>query len=144
MKSLAAIFIGGLLFGFGLALSGLVEQEIVLSFLQLDDLGLAVTMGAALAVSLPVYQVMPRRRKRPPLGAAFERFPAHVTRRNVIGGALFGIGWGVSGVCPGAAIASLGTGNWPVLAALLGMLVGAYLQGVFLPERPAVASGATA
>lgn len=144
MKQLAIILVGGLLFGFGLAWSGLVQQEIVLSFLRLEDLGLAVMMMGALLVSTPLYQIAPRVRERPPFGAAFERFPRRVTSRNVIGGAIFGIGWGLSGVCPGAVLASLGTGNWPILAALAGLLVGAYLQGAFLPERPAVAPGAAA
>lgn len=138
MKQLGVIALGGLLFGFGLAWSGLVRQEVVLSFLRLEDLGLALMMGAALVVSTPVYQIAPRLAPRPPLGREFERFPKRVTSRNVIGGALFGVGWGVSGVCPGAVIGSLGVGNWPVVAALGGMLVGAYLQGVFLAERPTV------
>lgn len=140
MKALATIFAGGLLFGFGLALSNLVKQEVVLSFLHLTDLGLAVTMIGALMITVPIYQIAPRVRPRPPLGREFERFPRRVTARTVLGGALFGIGWGVSGVCPGALIASLGTGNWPVLAALAGMLIGAYVQGVFLPERSAAAA----
>jgi uncharacterized membrane protein YedE/YeeE len=132
VKQLIAIAAGGLLFGFGLAWSGLVRQEVVLDFLQLEDLGLAVMMMAALAVSLPIYQIAPRVRPRPPLDRAFERFPARVARHNVLGGVVFGLGWGVSGVCPGAVIGSLGVGNWPIVAALAGMLVGAYLQGAFL------------
>jgi uncharacterized membrane protein YedE/YeeE len=137
MRQLVVIAVGGVLFGFGLAWSGLVRQEVVLSFLRLEDLGLALMMGAALAVTTPIYQIVPRLRKTPPIGAEFERFPRRVTRANVLGGALFGVGWGISGICPGAAIASLGLGNWPVLAALAGMLVGAYVQGAFLTGRPA-------
>jgi len=47
----------------------------------------------------------------------------------VIGAAIFGIGWGLSGVCPGPAIAGLGVGNAPVLWALAGLFAGAYVQG---------------
>ncbi|MHC4948023.1 MAG: YeeE/YedE family protein [Planctomycetota bacterium] len=144
MKGLLTIFAGGLLFGFGLALSGLAKQEIVLSFVQLRDLGLAVTMIGALAITLPIYQLAPRLRPRPAHGRSFERFPVRVTGANVVGGALFGVGWGISGVCPGAAIASLGTGNWPILLALAGMLVGAYVQGAWLARPPAAAAGAAA
>jgi uncharacterized membrane protein YedE/YeeE len=54
---------------------------------------------------------------------------------------VFGIGWGLSGVCPGSAIASIGVGNWPILAAVAGMLLGAYLQGAVMSRS--VASQAT-
>ena len=49
---------------------------------------------------------------------------------------IFGIGWGLCGVCPGPAIAGLGVGNWPVAIALLAMIVGAYVQGRLFPEEP--------
>ena len=49
--------------------------------------------------------------------------------RTIGGAALFGVGWGLSGVCPGPAIANLGTGDWPVAVALAGMVAGAYIQG---------------
>ncbi len=140
IPGLPVIFAGGVLFGVGLAVSAMVQQEVVLGFLQLNDMGLAVTMGAALLVAVPIYQLAPRRRATPFLGPAWERQPRRVTSRHLFGGAIFGIGWGVSGVCPGSAIASIGTGNWPILAAIGGMLVGAWAQGVLLPERGAAAS----
>ncbi|MHC4081377.1 MAG: DUF6691 family protein [Planctomycetota bacterium] len=136
MKRLMVIFVGGLLFGFGLAVSNMVEQEIVLGFVQLRDFGLAVTMGGALLVTMPIYQLVARQRRRPPLGGEYERFPRRVAPKNIIGGVIFGIGWGLSGVCPGSAIASIGVGNWPILAAVAGMLLGAYLQGALI-SRPA-------
>jgi uncharacterized membrane protein YedE/YeeE len=141
MTRLVVIFVGGLLFGFGLAVSNMVEQEIVLGFVQLRDLGLGVTMAGALVITAPIYQLAARLRPRPPLGADFERFPRRVTARNVVGGVVFGIGWGLSGVCPGSAIASIGVGNWPILAAVAGMLLGAYLQGAVMSRS--VASQAT-
>lgn len=135
VRGLPVIFAGGVIFGFGLALSTMVKQEVVLGFLELRDMGLLVTMGAALLVAVPVYQLAPRLRVAPPLGPAWDRHPRRVTTRHLAGGALFGIGWGLSGICPGSAFASVGTGNWPVLAAIAGMLVGAWAQGVLLPER---------
>lgn len=47
----------------------------------------------------------------------------------ILGALLFGIGWGINGVCPGPAIAALGAGNWPLLIALFAMLAGVYVQG---------------
>jgi uncharacterized membrane protein YedE/YeeE len=137
MKQLVVLFIGGLLFGFGLAVSNMVEQEIVLGFVQLRDFGLALTMGGALLVTMPIYQVVARLRKRPPLGGEYERFPRQVAPKNIIGGVIFGVGWGLSGVCPGSALASVGVGNWPILAAVAGMLLGAYLQGVLMSSAAA-------
>jgi uncharacterized membrane protein YedE/YeeE len=49
--------------------------------------------------------------------------------RTIVGAAIFGVGWGLSGVCPGPAIAGIGDGNWPLLLALAGMFAGAYVQG---------------
>ncbi len=130
MMRLAVIFAGGLLFGIGLAVSTMVEQEVVLGFVQLRDMGLAVTMAGALAIGIPIYQLAPRLAARPPLGREFERLPRPICARHVAGGVIFGIGWGLSGICPGSAFASLGTGNWPILVGIGGMLLGAYLQGL--------------
>ena len=135
MSGLLAILSGGLVFGVGLVVSGLARQEVVLDFLRLDDLGLALTMLAALVVTLPIYRLCARYGWRPPLGPRFERFPRRVERKHVIGGIVFGIGWGVSGVCPGGALASLGLGNLPMLAGVAGMLVGAYLHGAMQREE---------
>jgi uncharacterized membrane protein YedE/YeeE len=143
VRGLPVIFAGGVVFGVGLAISNMVEQEVVLAFLQLRDMGLAVTMGAALLVAVPVYQLAPRRRPAPPLGPAWDRHPRRVTARHLCGGAIFGVGWGLSGICPGSAIASLGTGNWPILAGIAGMLAGAWAQGALFPE-PATAPPAQA
>lgn len=129
MKSLALLFASGLVFGLGLELSGMHRQEVVLSFLQFDDLGLAVMMGTALLVATPLFQWALRKGSRPWCAASYERMPAEVRSSNVFGGILFGIGWGLSGVCPGSAIASLGAGNLPILWAFGGMLLGAYVQG---------------
>ena len=118
----------GAVFGAGLAVSGLYSQEAVLAFLQLRDLGLVFTMAAGVAVAAPFYRLAPRR-ARPVLGSEFERPARELEPRHVLGGALFGVGWGISGVCPGAALASLGAGNLPMLAGLAGMLLGAYGQG---------------
>jgi uncharacterized membrane protein YedE/YeeE len=142
VKRLVVIFAGGLLFGFGLAWSTMVQQEIVLGFVQLRDLGLAVTMGGALVITVPIYQLTARLRRRPPLGGEYERFARRVAPKNVIGGVIFGVGWGLSGICPGSALASIGVGNWPILAGVAGMLLGAYLQGA-LASKPVQVSAIT-
>lgn len=120
----------GALFGFGLALSGMVRPEVVLSFLQLQDFGLMLVMGGGLAVTLAAYQLAPRWRRAPLLASAYEAHTARMHRDTFVGSALFGVGWGLSGVCPGPAIAGLGTGNWDLLWALAGIALGALAQGL--------------
>lgn len=56
-------------------------------------------------------------------------------RNMVAGGSIFGVGWGLSGICPGAAYNSVGIGNYPVLVAIAGMFVGAYARGYWLARR---------
>jgi uncharacterized membrane protein YedE/YeeE len=124
-----AVLASGALFGFGLALSTMVQPEVVLSFLRFQDFGLMLVLGGAVAVTLLAYSVLPRLRKSPLLGGSFERHTAALNAPTLIGSAMFGMGWGLSGVCPGPAIAGLGTGNWQLLWALLGIVVGAGLQG---------------
>jgi uncharacterized protein len=129
--SLLATLLGGVLFGFGLALSTMVSPEVVLSFLRLQDLGLMLVMGGAVAVTVLAYQLAPRFLKQPLLGERFEQRAANLDRSTLVGAAIFGVGWGICGVCPGPAIAGLGVGNLDMLWALGGMLVGAYAQGVW-------------
>jgi uncharacterized protein len=130
LGQLLAVLVAGALFGFGLALSTMVRPEVVLSFLRFSDLGLMLVMGGAVAVALLAYQLLPRLLKRPLLGGQFHRHVAHMNRDTLQGAAIFGIGWGLCGVCPGPAIAGLGTGNGDLLWALGGIALGALVQGL--------------
>ena len=125
-----AVLVSGALFGFGLALSTMVQPEVVLSFLRFQDWGLMLVMGGAVLVTVLVYQLVPRLLRRPLLGDHFSVRPAVLDRDTVLGAAIFGVGWGICGVCPGPAIAGLGTGNAAMLVALGGIALGAYLQGL--------------
>ena len=134
LRLLVTLF-GGMLFGFGLALSTMVSPEVVLSFLRLQDFGLMLVMGGAVAVTVLVYQFAPRLLKQPLLGEHFAQRAAKLDRNTLVGAAIFGLGWGICGVCPGPAIAGLGVGNLDMLWALAGMLVGAYAQGILADAR---------
>ena len=124
------ILVGGLIFGFGLGFSHMARPEVVLNFLTFEDFGLLFVMFGAAVVSGVAFAVMPRISDAAPLtGDRYERRLKPFDRNVVIGGAVFGVGWGLSGICPGAAYASLGVGNVTILWALGGMFVGAYLQG---------------
>ena len=131
------VVLGGLIQGFGLAYSGMARPEVVLDFLQFEDLGLVFVMGGAAAVSAVVFLVVPRVRDTAPLtGDAYGRRLKSMDRNVAVGGVVFGVGWGLSGICPGAAYASLGVGNVTILWALAGMFLGAYLQGAWRSREP--------
>ena len=128
--NMLATLVSGVLFGFGLAVSTMIQPEVVLSFLRFTDLGLLLVMGGAVALVMLSYKLGPRLLKRPLLGDSFHTHPSVWNRDTALGSALFGAGWGLCGVCPGPAIASLGTGNMSLLWALSGIALGALVQGL--------------
>ena len=130
------IFVGGLVFGFGLGFSHMARPEVVVNFLLFEDLGLPFVMFGAAIVSGIAFALLPRIRETAPLtGNRYERRLKPLDRNVLIGGAIFGVGWGLSGICPGAAYASLGVGNITILWALAGMFLGAYAQGYWRSRR---------
>ena len=129
---MAALFalLAGLLFGLGLIVSGMANPAKVLGFLDLAgswDPSLAFVMGGAIAIGVPVFLIA-RRRATSLLGLAMQ-LPASsaITLRLVLGSALFGIGWGIAGFCPGPALVAMGAGYGKaavfVAAMIAGMLV---------------------
>ena len=135
-RAFAFVLAAGALFGFGLALSSMVRPEVVLDFLLWRDLGLLLVLGGAVAVTFFAYRFVPRLFARPWTGGQFQQHPSEMSARTLGGAALFGVGWGLSGVCPGPAIAGLGTANWPLAVALGGLVLGAYVQGRFFGGSP--------
>ncbi|WP_049997060.1 DUF6691 family protein [Halococcus sediminicola] len=138
------IVLGGALFGFGLAYSGMAKPEIVLDFLQLQDWGLVFVMGGAAAVTGTVITVATRYLSRAPLtGERYGKREKTFDRSVLLGGVIFGVGWGISGLCPGSAYASLGIGNFPILIGIAGMFLGAYAQGYWRSYRENTTGTAT-
>ena len=125
------LFIGGIVFGFGLAVGGMAKPEVVLSFLQLEDFGLIVLMGFASGVASLAINVVPRFVEKPLLGGEFKPRARTLNRNTIIGAVIFGVGWGLSGQCPGSAWSSLGIGNVPVLLGIAAMFLGSYVMGRF-------------
>lgn len=125
-----ATLAAGALFGFGLSYSSMIRPEVVLSFLRFEDFGLMLVMGGAVMVALLAYKLAPRLLARPLLDDHFHKHPSVWNRDTAVGAALFGVGWGLCGVCPGPAIAGLGAGNWDLLWALAGIALGALVQGL--------------
>jgi hypothetical protein len=132
MKRTLLILIGGLVFGFGLAYSQMTHPEVVLDFLQFDDLGLLFVMGGASVVAGLTFQLASRSKRKAPLtDKPYALREKSFDKNVIIGGVIFGIGWGISGICPGAAYASLGIGNFPILIGIGGMFIGTYLLGLW-------------
>lgn len=125
------LFIGGIFFGFGLAWGGMSKPEVVLSFLQLKDFGLTVLMGAATVTTFVAINVVPIFIEKPILGGEFKPRVRTLNRNTLLGAVVFGVGWGMSGLCPGSALASLGIGNISALIGIAAMFAGAYAMGRF-------------
>jgi len=128
-KTNLIVLFGGILFGFGLAYSGMTKPEIVLSFLQLKDLGLIFVLGGAALVTAVAINVLARFLKKPTFGEQYKPRTRILSLTTIVGAIIFGVGWGISGQCPGSAMASLGIGNLPALIGVAGMFLGAYIMG---------------
>lgn len=123
------LYAGGLIFGAGLAVGGMSKPDIVLSFLKLEDLGLIILMGCAAGLNFIAINIVPRFIDKPLLGGEFKPRERKFGRNTMIGAIIFGVGWGLSGLCPGAALSSLGVGNIPALAGIGAIFLGAYVMG---------------
>ena len=128
--------LAGLVFGFGLILSGMANSAKVLGFLDLAggwDPSLALVMAGAIAVG-SVSFALAKTRTISFLGAEMKLTTArHIDRRLIAGGLVFGIGWGIAGFCPGPALVALGMGEDKAFVFVAAMLAG---MGVFeLLER---------
>ena len=127
MRAVVAALFSGTLFGAGLAWSGMTNPARVLGFLDLTgdwDPTLVLVMVGALAVSAPLFPLV-LRQPRPLLAALFS-LPSRrdLDGRLIAGAAIFGVGWGLAGLCPGPAIAGLITGSTDILLFVAAMLAG--------------------
>ncbi|AGS38434.1 MAG: putative membrane protein YedE/YeeE [Cycloclasticus pugetii] len=129
LKILSAL-VAGVIFGVGLALSQMVNPNKVINFLDITgqwDPSLMFVLGGAVLTTTLAYRFIFSRGK--PLLADDFQLPTllQIDRPLIIGAALFGIGWGVIGYCPGPAVASLGFGFQEPLLVVVSMLVGMLL-----------------
>ncbi|HRH21444.1 MAG TPA: YeeE/YedE family protein [Brevundimonas sp.] len=135
MSRLVVAIVCGLLFGAGLVLSDMVNPARVLAFLDVAgawDPSLALVMVGALIPSSVAY-LLRRRMDAPVAETAFAVPETRRIDRALVGGAiLFGLGWGLVGLCPGPALAALVTGLWPALVFVAAMLAGMILFRVTL------------
>lgn len=133
-----SIFLSGLLFGIGLVISGMSNPAKVIGFLDIAgnwDPSLALVMGGGLLVTLPAFHWV-LKRKHPLFEASFYLPSAKDIDSKLLGGAaLFGIGWGIAGFCPGPALTALLTFNPTVLLFVGSMIIGMIIHWVLF-EKP--------
>ncbi len=137
MKQSFIALLCGTLFGFGLAFSGMIHPENVIAFLDITgqwDPGLALVMAGALVVAIPGFYFI-RQRHQPLMASDFcLSAKTNIDAPLVAGAALFGIGWGMSGYCPGPAIAGLGIGNLDAIFVILSIYTGFMSQPLFFKK----------
>ncbi|HEY0214281.1 MAG TPA: DUF6691 family protein [Paenirhodobacter sp.] len=132
MRMISALLIG-MVFGAGIAVSGMINPAKVLNFFDVVgtwDPSLALVMVGALIVVSIGYRIV-LRRDGPLWGARFQ-LPVRrdIDLRLIAGAAMFGIGWGIAGFCPGAAIPALGLGHADTLIFIVAMIAGILLARI--------------
>lgn len=123
----------GAAFGFVLSRSGAADYDFIQRMFLLRDFQLYGIIGVAVAVTAPGLLLLKRRGRT--LGGgplAIEAKPRHAG--NLVGGVLFGIGWSITGMCPGPILVNIGEGKVYAIAALAGVLVGVSLFAALYPR----------
>lgn len=139
MAAISSLLIG-MLFGMGLLWAGMANPAKVLGFLDLFgqwDPSLAFVMGGGLVTSAAGYWLFAKKRQRALLSDRM-RLPTAtaVTRRLIVGSAIFGVGWGLAGICPGPALTLAGSGFWQGLVFVLSMMLGMMVQHIVVSRCP--------
>lgn len=140
MANRIAGLLSGLIFGFGLALSGMTQPEKVLGFLDMTgkwDPSLLFVLGGAVGVTVIAFRFVLRRKT--PLFDSRYYFSdkTQIDRPLILGAAIFGIGWGIGGYCPGPAVALIAAPNWELWAFLPAMLSGIYIHKLWVAAHEA-------
>jgi len=130
----ASALLTGFIFGLGLAISQMVNPKKVLDFLDVTgnwDPSLALVMAAAVGVAMLAFRFVLKRRQ--PLFESEFHLPrvTKVDRSVLIGSAVFGLGWGIGGYCPGPGIAALSAGSVDALVFVAGMVLGSLVYRRF-------------
>lgn len=127
---LIATYLIGLIFGVGISISGMANPAKVLNFFDIVgvwDPSLILVMGGALITTFIGYKLV-LGRAAPLFESGFNVPTSRVIDAKLVGGsAIFGIGWGIAGFCPGGALPALGTGRWEVIAFTAALLAGIFL-----------------
>ncbi|GAL31104.1 predicted transporter component [Vibrio variabilis] len=131
--------LSGFLFGAGMIISGMNDPANVMAFLDIFGAwspDLAFVMGGALLVFAPSYWLVIRKKQEPVCTDQFCLSDNNkIDKKLLSGAALFGIGWGIAGICPGPAISSMANGSFGILGFVAAMLVGMVLTDIVVEKR---------
>lgn len=144
MKNVIAALAAGMIFGLGIVLSGMANPAKVLNFFDIAgtwDPSLIFVMGGALITTAIGYRVVFARQAKPMFEANFS-LPSkkEIEPRLIAGSALFGIGWGIAGFCPGGAIPALGLGYPETVVFVTAMIVGILAARTLQNNLPATSN----
>ncbi|MCW8329738.1 YeeE/YedE family protein [Photobacterium sp. SDRW27] len=131
--------LSGALFGLGMMISGMVDPQRVIGFLDITgewDPSLMFVMGGALAVFMPIYLLVIKKRTAPVCSPRFRLSNNRMIDKKLVGGAaLFGLGWGIAGICPGPAVTSISGLNPSMLIFIAAMLFGMLAAGFVVNKQ---------
>lgn len=141
MKSLVSALLIGILFGLGITVSGMINPAKVLNFFDLAgnwDPSLAFVMGGGLITAMIGYRLVFGSLTAPVFGAEFPRQASGAIDARLVGGAaVFGIGWGIAGFCPGGAIPALGLLNAQTFIFIAAVIAGIVIARAIRARLPA-------
>lgn len=139
----------GVLFGFVLSRVGATDYDAIAGMFRLTDLHLMGVIGAAVALSASGFWLARRGHARALDGSPIVLEKKPMTRWLAAGSVMFGVGWALSGTCPGTALAQLGEGRVAAVATIAGILLGSYLvqprasrRAVERPQEPQATAAA--
>jgi uncharacterized membrane protein YedE/YeeE len=136
MRTVLSALLSGFVFGLGLVLSGMTQPSKVIGFLDVAgawDPSLGFVMAGAIAVYSPLYFLHQRRDGAAPLLSLLP--PHRIDAPLIVGAAVFGVGWGLSGFCPGPAISALASATKGASVFVGSMLLGMYAFHLWQSER---------
>ncbi len=120
----------GTLFGFALSRARATDYDTIAAMFSFTDLHLMFVIGLAIGTAALGFWLLRRTGNRTVSGAAIQLPPKRWHRGAIWGGLLFGVGWALSGACPGTAIAQVGEGKLVALFTVAGILAGTYVYGL--------------
>ena len=137
MKFGIVSFFVGLIFSLGLAASGMTDPQRVLGFLDVTgswDPSLMFVMGSAIPIYFAFWKWYHRRDK--PLLGVNSHIPSlrKIDKQLILGSAIFGVGWGYAGICPGPAIASIGALSVGAIVFVVGLFIGSRIESALVPK----------
>lgn len=136
MRNWPGYLLTGIFFGFALSRSGASDYNLIYQMFTGENLKLALLMSTAIVVGAIGMMLLKGMGNKDIRGKAIEINRKPLNRYTVIGGSLFGIGWAVSGACPGTVLAQIGEGKVLGLFTFLGMIFGTYLYAFMAEKNP--------